>query len=172
MGLCSAQPELGRVISLALAWLCAFRASCARAHEPSASQGMPCVEAQSQLGCTGRQSSSLCRFYSRWWRHDHIYYHFPGEDGRYMQLHCQRFPSGTILVASIETGFLMSHPVPSQTNVLLNRNLAPVTEAPACFNCNRLLKISSAHLPSLLPNTHMGGNSLAQRFTGLHEMWN
>lgn len=76
-----------------------------------------------------------------------------GGDGRYVQLYHQIFPSGTILVASIKMGFLVSHPVPSQTNVLLNRNLALLAEAPAYFNCNRLLKISTAHLPSLSPPT-------------------
>lgn len=149
MGLCSAQPELVRVTSLALAWLCEFRPGCAQAHKPLGSQDMTCMEAQSQLGHTGRQPSSPCRFYRRRWRHDPVYYHFPGEDGGYTQLHCQIFPSATVLVASIEIGFLMSHPVPSQTNVLLNHNLALLTEP--YFNRNCLLKISTVHLPSLFP---------------------
>lgn len=80
---------------------------------PLASQGIPCGSTE-PAGMHSWQPFSLHRFHSKWWRHDPIYYHLPGEYGHFTQLHCRVLPSGIILESSVEMGFLMCHSIPSQ----------------------------------------------------------
>lgn len=138
-------------------------------HQPSGSQGMPCHSTE-PAGMHSWQPSLLCRFHSRWWRHDPIHYLLPGEHGHFTQLHCRVFPSGIISASSIEMGFRVCHSIPSQKKY--STAAYHLHKAPSHFNCNLLFKIPPAHLPSLSPNKHTGGNSLAQRFTVLHEILN
>lgn len=79
---------------------------------PLGSQGMPCQSTE-PAGMHSWQPFSLCRFHYWWWRHDPIYYHLPGEYGHFTQLRCRVFPSGIILVSSLQMGFLVCHSIPS-----------------------------------------------------------
>lgn len=157
MGLCWAQPDLGSQ-SLSLAWCCMYRCGRAWAHEPSGKPGHAMCWSTDPAR-TLRQTTLLpVQVLLEMVETQPCVLQFPRR--RLSDNFIVRHHFGSFYWDKVSS--VSSCP---SSNVLLNRNLAP-----DCFNCNRFLKIPTAPSPSP-PVRHVNGNSLAQRFAGLHEMW-